>query len=57
MGKRLKKMYVRDENKVFRAVPGFEYSETLVFIDTSVYTIASQLSDSSVIVLKKKVKK
>lgn len=55
MSRRLKKMYVRDSNKVFRAVAGLEYSETLIFIDTSVYTIASGLSDSSVIVLKKKV--
>jgi len=40
-GRRLKKMYIRDYDGVFRAVEGFLYAETLIFISKSVYTIAS----------------
>lgn len=46
-------MYIRDENKVFRAVEGIEYSENMIIIDKSVYTIASITFDD-VIVLNKK---
>ena len=53
MSKRLKKMYVRDENKVFRAVPGIEYGGLLIFVDKSVYTIASQ--DDDFIIIQKRV--
>ena len=52
--KRIVKLYYRDTNKVFRAIDGIEASSNLIFIDTSVYTIASHLGDDSMIVLKKK---
>jgi len=54
MSRRLKKMYVRDSSGVFRAVPGFEYSELMVFIDSSVYTITRSNLPESYITLQKK---
>ena len=53
MSRRLLKMYIRDENKVFRAVEGLEFGENITIIDKSVYTIAST-SDVDFIILNKK---
>ena len=46
-------MYIRDENKVFRAVEGIEYSENMIFIGKSVYTLSS-IEDDDFIILEKK---
>ena len=47
-------MYIRDETKVFRAVEGIEYSENMIIIDKSVYTIASWPDDDFIILKKKR---
>lgn len=46
-------MYIRDENKVFRAVEGLEFAENIIIIDKSVYTISSA-EDRDFIILRKK---
>jgi len=57
MGRRLLKMYIRNSEGVFVAVEGFEYSETLIWIDRSVYTYTSQnILDDDFILLKKVIK-
>ena len=53
---RLKKMYVRDKDGVFRAIEGFEYGETMVFVDLSVYTYTRSEDHFSFITLQKKRK-
>lgn len=50
---RLKKMYVRDKDKVFRAVEGIEYGGSMIFLKKSVYTLASQDDDFIIIKVKK----
>ena len=50
---RLKKMYIRDSSGVFRAVEGFEYGDTHVYVSKSVYTIASTILDDETITLRK----
>lgn len=47
-------MYIRDENKVFRAVEGIEYGENTIIIDKSVYTISSIDDDEFMILFKKR---
>jgi len=51
---RLKKMYIRNSSGVFVAVVGFEYSNTIVFVDSSVYTLARTLGNEEWIELEKK---
>jgi len=51
---RLKKMYIRNSSGVFVAVPGFEYSEVMVFVDLSVYTSTRSILPESYITLQKK---
>lgn len=48
--KRLLKMYIRDENKVFRAVEGIDYGKKLIFLDKSVYTLSSIDDDDFLII-------
>jgi len=54
MSRRLKKMYIRNSAGVFVAVVGFEYSNTIVFVDSSVYTLARTLGNEEWIELEKK---
>jgi len=51
---RLKKMYIRNSSGVFVAVVGFEYSHTIVYVDSSVYTLARTLGNEEWIELEKK---
>lgn len=46
-------MYIRDSSGVFRAVEGFEYGDTHVYVSKSVYTIASTILDDETITLRK----
>ena len=48
MSRRPLKVYMRDENKVFRAIEGITYSEVLLFINKSVYTMARTEYDNPV---------
>lgn len=43
-GDRLKKMYIRVDG-VMKAVKGFQYGKSLIFIDESVYTIARRFME------------
>ena len=47
-------MYIRDENKVFRAVEGIEYSENVIIIGKSVYTLSSTILDDYILLEKKR---
>jgi hypothetical protein len=56
MSRRLRKVYVRDRNKVFRAIPGIQYGEYLIIIDKSVYTLSSQFEAADEFIVLEKVR-